>query len=62
MQVEAYRSLSFIGTPDKVCEGIAKLAAETQADEVMISTMSHGHEERLRSFELIAGAWGLTAE
>ncbi|GAB2701622.1 LLM class flavin-dependent oxidoreductase [Paenibacillus thermoaerophilus] len=59
MHVQAYRALSFIGTPDKVLAGIAKLAEETKADEVMISTMVHGHEERLRSFELIAEALGL---
>ena len=45
-----------VGTPETVCDRIAELAARTQADEVMVTTMVHGHEARLRSFELIAGS------
>ena len=41
-------------TPEMVCERIAELAARTQADEVMVTTMIHGHEARVRSYELLA--------
>ena len=43
------------GTPETVCDRIQALAARTQADEVMVTTMVHGHEARLRSYELLAG-------
>jgi hypothetical protein len=32
---------------------------ETGATEVMVSTMIHSHGERLRSYELLAEAFGL---
>ncbi len=44
------------GTPDTVRERIETLAARTKADEVMVTTMIHGHEARLRSYALLAGA------
>ncbi len=44
-----------VGTPETVCDRIAELAARTQADELMVTTMVHGHEARLRSYELLAG-------
>ena len=34
------------------------LAARTGADELMITTMVHGPADRLRSYELLAEAWG----
>jgi len=41
------------GTPDQVRKKIEDLAARTQADEVMVTTMIHGHEQRMRSYELL---------
>lgn len=46
-----------IGSPQTVREGLAKLCAATDADELMISTMTYGDAERLRSFELLADVW-----
>jgi luciferase family oxidoreductase group 1 len=43
-----------IGSPETVERGIEKLLAETEADELMIVTMVHGAEDRLRSYELVA--------
>jgi DNA-nicking Smr family endonuclease len=37
------------------------LIASTKADEVMVTTMIHGHAARKRSYELLAQAFGLTA-
>jgi luciferase family oxidoreductase group 1 len=45
------------GAPDTVAAGLASLAAETAADELMVITESAEVATRLRSFELLAGAW-----
>ncbi|GAA0458230.1 LLM class flavin-dependent oxidoreductase [Streptomyces stramineus] len=47
------------GTPDEVREGLNALAKRTGADELMITGNVHGSEERLRSYALIADAYGL---
>ncbi|WP_442809063.1 LLM class flavin-dependent oxidoreductase [Streptomyces sp. NBC_01218] len=49
------------GTPDQVRSGLDDLAKRTGADEVMITANAHGGEVRLRSYELIADAYGLPA-
>jgi luciferase family oxidoreductase group 1 len=48
-----------IGDPNDVHEGLVRLQARTDADELMISTRTHAYEARARSFSLIAEAWGL---
>jgi luciferase family oxidoreductase group 1 len=50
-----------IGSPDKVREGIEAVALEYGAEEVLVLTITHDHEARRRSYELIAEAFGLTA-
>ena len=45
------------GTPDHVRAGIERRAAEVEADEVMIMTIVHDPDARLRSYELVAGAF-----
>ncbi|MFE7749369.1 LLM class flavin-dependent oxidoreductase [Streptomyces sp. NPDC057428] len=47
------------GTPDAVRSGLDDLAKRTGADELMITANAHGGEARLRSYELIADAYGL---
>lgn len=49
------------GTPETVREGLTELAERTGADELMITSNVHGPEARLRSYELIADAFGLPA-
>jgi luciferase family oxidoreductase group 1 len=56
--VNANRALHFIGSPATVRPQVKALMEETGATEVMVSTMIHSHEERLRSYELLAGAFG----
>ncbi len=51
--------LLITGTPDEVAARIGAMADEAGADEVMIATTAYGHEERLRSYRLIAQALGL---
>ena len=53
---EDVRERALIGTLDAVRARIGALAARTQADEVMVTTMVHGHAARLRSYELLAAA------
>lgn len=49
------------GTVDAVRAGLDDLQKRTGADELMITANAHGGEARLRSYELIADAYGLPA-
>lgn len=51
--------LLIAGTPDDVKPRIEAVAAEVGADEVMLMTIVHDHQARLRSYELVAEAFGL---
>jgi luciferase family oxidoreductase group 1 len=46
-----------LGSPARVRDGIEAAAREYGADEVMIVTITHEHEARRRSYELIAEAF-----
>ncbi len=47
------------GTPDTVRAGLEAVAAEYQADQVFVVNILHDHAARLRSYELLARAFGL---
>ncbi|MFD4016547.1 LLM class flavin-dependent oxidoreductase [Streptomyces sindenensis] len=47
------------GTADEVRSGLDDLAKRTGADELMITANAHGGDARLRSYGLIADAYGL---
>ncbi|MEU3984082.1 LLM class flavin-dependent oxidoreductase [Streptomyces sp. NPDC026672] len=47
------------GTADEVRAGLDALQKRTGADELMITTLAHRGEQRVRSYELIADAYGL---
>ncbi|MFF7341091.1 LLM class flavin-dependent oxidoreductase [Streptomyces sp. NPDC008163] len=47
------------GTADEVRSGLDDLAKRTGADELMITANAHGGEARLRSYGLIADAYGM---
>ena len=49
------------GTPQRVRESIETLAADYQAEEVLIVNIMHDHQARRHSYELIAEAFGLNA-
>ncbi|WP_234380014.1 LLM class flavin-dependent oxidoreductase [Streptomyces sp. CMB-StM0423] len=49
------------GTPDEVTTGLDDLRKRTGADELMLTTNVHGPAARLRSYELIADAYGMPA-
>jgi luciferase family oxidoreductase group 1 len=52
---------AIIGDPPHVRAEIESVAAEYGADEVMVVTITHDHQARRRSYELIAEAFGLRA-
>ncbi len=56
-----YRDMSIVGAPDTVRALIEAKARDCGADEVMVVSNLHGHAERLRSYELLAEAFGLGA-
>jgi luciferase family oxidoreductase group 1 len=51
------RRRAIVGSPDTVRRGIEDAVAEYGADEAMIVTITHDHEARKRSYELIANAF-----
>ena len=51
----------FVGNPDEVAERLETLQRATAADELVSTSVTHRHSDRLRSHELIAKRWGLTA-
>jgi luciferase family oxidoreductase group 1 len=55
------RARMSVGSPATVKAKLEALIASTKADEVMVTTMIHGHAARKRSYELLAQASGLTA-
>jgi luciferase family oxidoreductase group 1 len=48
-----------VGSPEKVRAGVEQLAAEYDAEEVIVVTITHDHAARRRSYELLADAFGL---
>ncbi len=57
--VDEVTSTYVVGEPASVREGLRELADRTGADELMVTTRVHGYADRLRSFQLLADAWGL---
>jgi luciferase family oxidoreductase group 1 len=55
----AHRRRWTVGEPDAVRGGLEALAADYGADEVMVVTITHDHDARRRSYELLAEEWGL---
>jgi alkanesulfonate monooxygenase SsuD/methylene tetrahydromethanopterin reductase-like flavin-dependent oxidoreductase (luciferase family) len=49
----------FAGSPATVRAHLEQLAAALQLDELMIVTIVHDHQARLRSYELLAEAFSL---
>lgn len=58
----ASREVYFAGDPANVRERLLNLAAQTHAEEIMVTTTMFGHVERLRSYELLAEAFHLSPE
>jgi alkanesulfonate monooxygenase SsuD/methylene tetrahydromethanopterin reductase-like flavin-dependent oxidoreductase (luciferase family) len=49
----------FVGDPDQVAHRLDALQRLSGADELVVTSVTHSHTDRLRSHELIAKRWGL---
>lgn len=47
----------FVGSPVQVADQLALLRDATGADELIVTTITHDHADRVRSFELLAEEW-----
>ncbi|WP_221357814.1 LLM class flavin-dependent oxidoreductase [Streptomyces beigongshangae] len=47
----------FVGPPDRVADQLERLQEATDADELLITTITHDHTDRVRSYELLAEEW-----
>ncbi|TPQ23045.1 LLM class flavin-dependent oxidoreductase [Streptomyces sporangiiformans] len=57
--IDSWNSNVIHGTADEVRSGLDDLHKRTGADELMITSHAHNSDLRLRSYELIADAYGL---
>jgi luciferase family oxidoreductase group 1 len=48
----------FAGSPATVAKHLRVLQDATSADELLVTTITHSHADRVRSFELLASEWG----
>jgi luciferase family oxidoreductase group 1 len=58
----ARRRRMTLGTKRTVRDGLDAIAREYEAEELMIVTITHSHEARKHSYELIAEAFGVGAD
>ncbi|MER5946286.1 LLM class flavin-dependent oxidoreductase [Streptomyces sp. NPDC001904] len=47
----------FVGSPGRVADHLAQLQEATGADELLVTTITHDHAARVRSYELLAQEW-----
>ena len=47
----------FVGTPGQVADQLERLRDATEADELIITTITHDHADRVRSYQLLADEW-----
>ncbi len=47
----------FVGSPQQVAAQLEQLQDATGADELIITTITHDHADRVRSYELLAQEW-----
>ncbi|MCW2621402.1 MAG: putative LuxAB-like Oxygenase [Frankiales bacterium] len=50
-----------VGSPQTVADKLEQLREATGADELAITTITHGHADRVRSYELLAQEWASRA-
>ncbi|WP_330232005.1 LLM class flavin-dependent oxidoreductase [Nocardia sp. NBC_00508] len=51
----------FVGSPSTVVKRLAALQRVSGADELLVTSITHRHADRLESHRLLAEAWGLRA-
>jgi alkanesulfonate monooxygenase SsuD/methylene tetrahydromethanopterin reductase-like flavin-dependent oxidoreductase (luciferase family) len=47
----------FVGSPRQVAGKLEQLRDATGADELIVTTITHDHADRVRSYELLAEEW-----
>ena len=47
----------FVGSPETVAAGLESLQDAAGADELIVTTITHDHADRVRSYELLAKEW-----
>lgn len=47
----------FVGTATRVADQLQVLQEATGADELLVTTITHDHDDRVRSFQLLAKEW-----
>ena len=47
----------FIGSPSQVADKLEQLRDATEADELLVTTITHDHADRVRSYQLLAEEW-----
>jgi alkanesulfonate monooxygenase SsuD/methylene tetrahydromethanopterin reductase-like flavin-dependent oxidoreductase (luciferase family) len=47
----------FVGSPQTVAARLEQLRDATDADELVVTTITHRHQDRVRSFGLLATEW-----
>lgn len=60
--LEAVEQRSVTGSPEQVRAKLLEMVETYGADELVILTITHDHEDRLRSYELLADAFSLRAQ
>ena len=58
-RLEDSKRRAIVGTPDTVRARIETLAETHDAEEIFVVTITHDHQARIRSYELLANAFGL---
>ena len=56
--IRGWASSAIVGGPATVRQKLDELVASTGADELIVTTMVHGHADRMRSYELLADLAG----
>ena len=47
----------FVGSPTQVADQLERLRDATEADELIITTITHDHHDRVHSYRLLAEEW-----
>jgi alkanesulfonate monooxygenase SsuD/methylene tetrahydromethanopterin reductase-like flavin-dependent oxidoreductase (luciferase family) len=47
----------FVGSPKQVADRLEQLRDATSADELIVTTITHNHADRIRSYQLLADEW-----
>jgi len=55
--VEDRVQTQLVGSPGSVVEQLDRLREATGADELAITTITHDHDDRVRSYDLLAKEW-----